>query len=125
MLEESKNWDHKWAQIVGRAWADDGFKRRLLADPTTTLEEYDLPSTAGLRVAVLDNPAQLPEDSEGVIHLILPAKPSAMDLAEDDLSSIGPVGAERCWCGGCWRCAGCGACRRCAWCWNQPKPEEE
>ena len=33
MLKKSNTWDYRWGQIVGRAWADDGFSQRLRADP--------------------------------------------------------------------------------------------
>jgi hypothetical protein len=116
MFKQSVNWDYQWGQIVGRAWADDDFSQRLLADPVSVLREYDLAPPAGLRVEVLADPDQVPEDTAGVIHLVLPEKPSAAELSEDDLFSMGgAVGADRCGCGGC-GCGGCGRCGGCIWC---------
>src|ERR1700734_622580 len=98
MLRQSVNWDYQWGQIVGRAWADDDFKQRLLADPARALKEYDLPP-AGLRIEVLDNPDRVPEDTDGVMHLVLPGKPSAAELCEDELCSVGSaVAVDRCGC---------------------------
>jgi hypothetical protein len=31
--------DKAWGQIVARAWQDEAFKRRLLADPAAVLRE--------------------------------------------------------------------------------------
>lgn len=117
MFTQSVNWDYQWGQIVGRAWADDEFSQRLLADPISVLREYDMPPPSGLRIEVLADPEQVPEDTAGVMHLVLPGKPSAAELSEDDLSSIGgPVGADRCGCGGC-GCGGCRGCGACVWCY--------
>jgi hypothetical protein len=127
MLRQSVNWDYKWSQIVGRAWADDNFKKRLLANPAGALNEYDLPSPAGLRIEVLDNPNRVPEDTDGVMHLVLPGKPSAAELSEDELCSVGGSGAvNRCGCEDCHRCEQCHRCH-CEWCGgchHPPKPDE-
>jgi hypothetical protein len=122
MLGKSVNWDYQWSQIVGRAWADDEFKERLLADPAEILGEYDLAPPAGLRVEVHDDPAWVPPNTDEVLHLVLPARPSEDELSEDDLCSVGPGGpAAYCWC----RCR-CGACRcgRCG-CHHPPRPDED
>jgi hypothetical protein len=120
MLTKSKTWDYQWGQIVGRAWADDRFSQRLRADPAGVLSEYDLSPPAGLRIEVLENPDRVPEDTEGVMHLVLPGKPSAAELSEEDLGkSGGAVDAARCGCGGCHGCGGCGGCggcEACFWC---------
>jgi hypothetical protein len=121
MLPKSSSWDYQWGQIVGRAWADDGFSQRLRTDPVGVLTEYDLPPPAGLRIEVLVDPDLVPEDTAGVIHLVLPGKPSAAELSEDELCNDGGiVAAARCGCGGCHscgRCGGCGGCYACVWCY--------
>ena len=120
MFKQSLNWEYQWGQIVGRAWADDEFSQRLLADPISVLREYDMPPPAGLRVEVLADPERLPEDTAGVMHLALPGKPSAAELSEEDLCSReGSVGVDRCGCGGCGcgGCRGCRGCSGCAWCY--------
>jgi hypothetical protein len=119
MFKQAVNWDYQWGQIVGRAWADDGFNQRLRADPAGVLTEYGLPLSAGLRIEVLENPDRVPEDTDGVMHLVLPGKPSAAELSEEELCNGGAVAAARCGCGGCHscgRCGGCGACAACLWC---------
>jgi hypothetical protein len=118
MSKESNNWDYQWGQIVGRAWADNGFNQRLRAAPAEVLTEYGLSPSAGLRIEVLEDTERVPEDTDGVMHLVLPAKPSAAELCEDDLCSPGgPVAVLRCGCGGCHQCGGgCGGCVGCVWC---------
>jgi hypothetical protein len=128
MFKQSVNWDFQWGQIVGRAWADDDFSQRLLADPAGVLKEYDLAPPAGTRIEVIEDPDRAPEDSDRVIHLVLPAKPSAEELSEDELCSVGGgVAVARCGCGGCHACrgcGGCGACGGCVWCYHSPQPED-
>jgi hypothetical protein len=128
MFSQTANWDYQWGQIVGRAWADGDFNQRLLADPVAVLKEYDLPPPAGLRIEVLEDRDGVPEDTDDVMHLILPGKPSAAELSEDDLCSVGDgMTVARCGCGGCHscgRCGACGACAACVWCYHSPEPDE-
>jgi hypothetical protein len=124
MVKQSVNWDYRWGQIVGRAWADQDFNLRLRTDPAGVLTEYDLTPPAGVRVEILDDAACAPADSEGVLHLVLPGKPSAEQLSEDDLTSAtSPIAVARCGCGGCHGCGGCGGCGgcvvTCVWCYYQ------
>jgi len=120
MSKKSNNWDYQWGQIVGRAWADEDFNQRLRADPAGVLTEYDLSPPAGLRIKVLEDTDQVPEDTDGVMHLVLPGKPSVAELSEEELCNVGgAVAAARCGCGGCHGCGGCGgcaACVACVWC---------
>src|ERR1700761_6008233 len=121
MPEKSDNWDFQWGQIVGRAWADKEFDQRLRADPAGILTEYGLLPSSGLRIEVLDDTGLVPEDTDAVMHLVLPAKPSTAALSEDDLCSVsGPVAVDRCGCGGCrcGACGGCGTCGGCVWCYG-------
>jgi hypothetical protein len=127
MLGQSVNWDYQWGQIVGRAWSDDDFKRRLLADPAGALEEYDLAPPAGLRLEVLEDPERAPESTDEVLYLVLPAKPSDEDLSEEELCSVGgAVAGARCACEacGCHRCERC-HCEWCGRCHHPPRPDEE
>jgi hypothetical protein len=128
MFGQTADWDFQWSQIVARAWADDAFKQRLLADPARILQEYDLAPPAGLRIEVHEDPEWEPPSTDEVLHLVLPARPSEEDLSEDDLCGVGggPVAYCRCGgCGGC-RCGGCGGCwcGRCG-CHHPPRPDED
>ena len=124
MLKNSADWDFRWGQIVGRAWADNDFNQRLLADPAGVLKEYDLPSPLGVRIEVLQDPDRVPEDTDGVMHLVLPGKPSSAELSEEELCSLGTaLAVARCGCGGCGGC-GCRGCGGCVWCIHSPDSNE-
>jgi hypothetical protein len=49
--------DKEWAQIVGKAWADDKFRQQLLANPAAVLKENGITLPAGVTVNVLENMA--------------------------------------------------------------------
>jgi hypothetical protein len=49
--------DKQWGQIVTKAWADEGFKRRLLANPAAVLKEYGLPVPPGAQIRIHENTA--------------------------------------------------------------------
>ena len=106
----ARDFEYQWGQLVARAWGDPAFKARLLADPSAVLEEYGVES-AGKRVRVV-------EDTDEVVHFVLPGKPGPRDLSEEELQpvGVGPDG-ERCFrCGdNCHRCGdeGCYRCERC------------
>jgi Nitrile hydratase, alpha chain len=79
MIEEQQV--NQWGQIVTKAWQDDAFKKRLLANPTAVLKEQGLEVSAGVQVRVVENTDQ-------VIHLTLPAKPREGELSEDELENV-------------------------------------
>jgi hypothetical protein len=65
-------------QLIARCWEDEAFKRRLKADPLGTLRRAGISIPNGMTVKVL-------EDSEQVMHLVIPAKPKMLadELLED------------------------------------------
>ncbi len=71
-----------WGRIVARAWQDDAFKRRLLADPAAVLQEHGVRVPPGSKVQVIEDTAQ-------VHHLTLPRKPdAARELSEEDMAQV-------------------------------------
>ena len=69
----------KLQQLIARAWADDTFKQKLLADPATTLSAEGSPAPAGVTVKAVEN-------TDKVFYLVIPAKPD--DLADSDLENV-------------------------------------
>ena len=103
----SGDFEYQWGQMVARAWADPEVKTKLLADPVGVMREVGLEPPPGRQIRVV-------EDTGDVLHLVLPSKPSAQALSEEELhGGGGGYGAESCFrCGeSCFRCAE--SCRRC------------
>ena len=75
------NTEQRWGQIVVKAWQDDGFKKRLLAEPAAVLKEYGLEVPPGIQLRLL-------EDTDQIIHLTLPAKPRTGELSDADLAAV-------------------------------------
>lgn len=69
-----------YGKIVAKAWADEGFKQRLLADPATVLKENGIDAPEGITFKVVESTSDL-------IHLILPPKPESRVVAAEDLDS--------------------------------------
>ena len=69
----------KMNQLVARCWADEGFKKKLLADPAATLKAEGAVLPAGLTIKVVEN-------TDKVFHLVIPAKPA--DLSDEDLDKV-------------------------------------
>jgi len=68
----------KLGQVVAKAWTDEGFKRRLLADPKAALGEQGIVVPAGTEVRVV-------EDTDRVHHLVLPPRPAEGELSDEQL----------------------------------------
>jgi hypothetical protein len=86
--QQTNDWGKAWGQVVARAWTDEAFKERLLSNPGAVLREHGLEVPPGIRVKVLEDTAQL-------VHLSLPKKPGAEELAEEDLGRLA-AGASHC-----------------------------
>jgi len=63
-LEQGK----KIGQVITKAWNDDSFKQRLLADTMAVLKEEGVQVPAGLEVRAVEN-------TEKLVHMIIPLKP--------------------------------------------------
>ncbi len=67
----------QFARIVARAWSDEEFKKRLLADPTGVFKEEGVDLPEGMQVKAF-------EDTPSTHHFVLPPKPDTLP-SEDDL----------------------------------------
>src|SRR5689334_19045598 len=78
MMEEQAK---KMGSVIAKCWSDDGFKKKLLADPAATLKgegvKFELP--AGMSIKAVEN-------SEKVYHIVIPAKPK--ELSEEQLDNV-------------------------------------
>jgi hypothetical protein len=70
----------QWGQVVAKAWSDASFKKKLLADPAAALKASGLEVPRGLQVKVVENTDQ-------VLHLVLPAKPRG-EISDSDLEKV-------------------------------------
>ncbi len=83
--EQSK----KMSQVIAKCWADEGFKRKLLADPAATLKAEGVELQAGVSYKALEN-------SDKVHHLVIPAKPTEL-LNEEDLAAVSAGASSVCY----------------------------
>jgi len=72
---------NQWGQIVARAWQDDGFKKRLIGNPSAVFKEQGLELPAGVQLRLVENTDQ-------VLYLTLPAKPREGQLSDAELAGI-------------------------------------
>jgi hypothetical protein len=95
-----------WGHIVARAWCDEDFLQRLLADARAVLAEHDLEVPPDTEVEVVLGTEVKVDEADGVRRFVLPAGPPD-DLIEEEL---GGGAVSWCGCGACGRCGACG-CR--------------
>ena|ERR1051325_457566 len=65
----------KIGKVIAKAWADEDFKRRLIANPADVLREAGLEIPTALRIDVL-------QDSPQRRYLVLPLRPPGLSLPE-------------------------------------------
>lgn len=88
--------ERKYAKLVAKAWADEDFKARFIANPSDVLAEFDIDFPEGAELRVV-------EDSDMVEHLVLPKRPYSGSFAERSFD-----GGDRCH--SCFSCFGCRGC---------------
>ncbi len=71
MTDLARDLTKTWARVVAKAWADEEFKRRLLADPAAVAAEEGVLLPEGLTLKVI-------EDAPGTRTLVLPPLPSEL-----------------------------------------------
>ena len=69
----------KMSQLIAKCWADEGFKRKILADPAATLKAEGVELPTGVSVKALEN-------TDKVLHLVIPARP--IELSDEDLAKV-------------------------------------
>lgn len=68
-------------RVIAKAWSDDDYKARLLADPTSVLTEAGVDLEDGVEVRAVEDTAQ-------VRHLVIPLAPAEGELSEDALEQV-------------------------------------
>jgi hypothetical protein len=81
----------KLGEIVTKAWSDEAFKQRLLADTTGTLKAEGVDIPEGFQIKAVEN-------SDRVYHLVLPAKPQMSDTDRLTAMRDGDAGSRFCVC---------------------------
>jgi hypothetical protein len=85
MNQEEQN--KKMGQIMAKAWADDAFKQKLLANATATLREEGVDVPEGVEVRVVEN-------TDKVSYAVLPLKPRAEELSDKALDRVAGGSAQ-------------------------------
>ena len=70
----------KYGDVMARAFNDEAFKARLLADPKGVLEQEGVVVPAGIEIRAVQN-------TENVIYLPIPARPSD-ELSDEALEQV-------------------------------------
>jgi hypothetical protein len=72
--------DEKMRQIIAKAWADEAFKERLLADATAMLKEEGVAVPEGVLVKAVEN-------TDKIFHMVIPTCPQR-PLTEEQLDAV-------------------------------------
>jgi len=80
-MAQEQDWNKQWGQLVAKAWTDDQLRSRLLSDPSAVLQENGFPIPPGVQIKVIEN-------TDKMVYLPLPARPSKEELSEEDLAQV-------------------------------------
>ena len=70
----------QYGQVVARAWADDAFKQRLLAEPAAVLQAEGIAVPQGVEIRAVEN-------TDKVFYFMLPPKPG-VELSDEQLDQL-------------------------------------
>jgi len=82
MMVSREELQREYARIIAKAWSDEEFKGRLLADPKAALKEEGIDVPEGITLRVFEN-------TPTEFNFILPPKPDSSELREEDLAQVG------------------------------------
>jgi hypothetical protein len=85
----NQDWQQKWGALVAKSWEDDKLRDRLMKDAGAVLKENGIEIPPGVEVKVVQN-------TNNVIHLPMPPKPSSDEISEEELAAVAGGRAQTC-----------------------------
>ena len=76
----------QYGQLVAKAWSDEGFKARLLANPKAAMAEVGMDAPEGVEIEVV-------ESTQEKAYLVIPPKPDG-ELSDEDLDKVAGGGKD-------------------------------
>jgi len=85
IMKKSMEEHNDYAKVIAKAWSDEEFKKRLLADSAAVLKENGIEIPEGMTVRFVEQ--EQPEENE--IRIPLPPRPpETADLSDEDLHEV-------------------------------------
>ena len=81
MSEDQAKFNAAYRKVLARAWSDPAYKAQLLADPNAILAAASIPIPPDVTIKIVEN-------SEKVVHLVLPQPIQTTQLSEEELEQI-------------------------------------
>lgn len=78
-----------YGRVVARAWSDESFKQRLLADPIAVLRAEGMAIPEGTELRIVEN-------TDNTVYFMLPAKPEGLSDEQLDAVAGGASGGGCC-----------------------------
>ena len=91
-MEKKAEQQKAMAKVIAKAWSDEGFKKRLLAQPMAVLVEHGVEVPAGVELKAVEN-------TDKVAYFVLPAMPTGTGAEEmEERLAAGNVYITYCFC---------------------------
>lgn len=78
--------------IVARAWGDEAFRQSIVADPMKVLKANGLEVPADMREMRIVQRREEVQDIPGVGFLVIPPRPSEVELSDEELEQVSGAG---------------------------------
>ena len=69
----------KISQLIAKCWSDESFKQKFIADPAAIFKAEGVAVPAGLSIKAV-------EDTDIVLHFVIPPKPA--ELSDEELDKV-------------------------------------
>jgi hypothetical protein len=79
-MDRKRTQKEMFGDLMAKAWKDEAFKAKLLADPVKAMLDEGIPVPPGVKI-------QMHENTENVTHFVLPPKPLA-EISDEQLERI-------------------------------------
>jgi hypothetical protein len=86
LQQQAQAYADGFTRVVTRAWTDDEFKVRLIAEPDEVLRENGIDLKPGTEVRVVEN-------TDKVVHVGLPPRPKQDELSIEELEAVAGGGS--------------------------------
>lgn len=80
---------HRLAKVIARAWTDEEFHRKLLADPRPALAEMGLEIPRDDKTRIIFH-----QNTDEERHYVIPAKPDTRTLSHEEIIRVALLGPQ-------------------------------